>query len=260
MEQQAEASTGGGGVRDRVSDAEWATRVDLAAFYRIVARYGWDDLILAHISARVPEEEAYLINPFGYLFKEITASSLLKVDLDGRKLIESPHSISPEANVLHGAILAARRDVGCVAHVHTVAGTAVSIQACGLEPISQMSMLVGASLAYHDYEGLVSDPAEGERLVRDLGDNGCMILRNHGLVATGASVAETLFRLYNLQRSCEIQVLSQAREQIPLRQAVVEHTVARLAAAPKSNRNPVVDLTWAALLRDLHRSEATFAD
>ncbi len=169
-------------LRSSVSEAEWRARVDLAAFYRLVAGYGWDDLLLAHLSCRVPDEGAYLINPYGLLFEEITASSLLKVDYAGRKIQDSEFDISPEANVIHGAILTAREDVNSVAHVHTIAGTAVSSQAGGLRNISQQSMLVAASLAYHDYEGVVLDPAEAPHLQADLGEKQHMIFAQSWVV------------------------------------------------------------------------------
>jgi ribulose-5-phosphate 4-epimerase/fuculose-1-phosphate aldolase len=156
-------------LKKTVTEAEWLARVDLAAFHRLVASYGWDDLLLAHLSCRVPGEDAYLINPFGLLFEEITASSLLKVDYHGCKLHDSEYEISPEANVIHGAILTARPEVNCVAHLHTIEGTAIASRVEGLRNISQQSMIVAGSLAYHDYEGVVLDPDEAPRLQADLG-------------------------------------------------------------------------------------------
>jgi ribulose-5-phosphate 4-epimerase/fuculose-1-phosphate aldolase len=239
-------------------------RVDLAGFYRLVARYGWDDLLLAHISARVPGEDAYLVNPYGLLFEEITASNLLKVNYQGEKLIDSEFDISPEANVIHGAVLTARGDVNCVAHVHTVAGTAVASQPGGLLNISQQSMLVAGSLAYHDYEGVVLDPAEAPRLQADLADKQHMILRNHGLLVVGATVSQAFLALYNLQRSCEIQVQAQAggEDLEPLSDAIMEKTRA-LFAAMSAARSPAVDAgpdpLWEALLRRLYKTEPDFA-
>ncbi len=240
------------------SDAEWQARVDLAAFYRLVAGYGWDDLLLAHLSHRVPGEEAYLVNPFGLLFEEITASSLLKVDYRGDKLADAEHDISPEANVIHGAVLSARSDVNSVAHVHTVAGTAVSSQVRGLRNTSQQSMLVAASLAYHDYEGVVLDPAEAPRLVDDLGDKRHMILRNHGLLTVGATASQAFQALYNLQRSCEIQVAAEAGEEllIHISDQIMEKTSALFSAAIA--HPPARDLLWEALLRRLRRREPEF--
>jgi ribulose-5-phosphate 4-epimerase/fuculose-1-phosphate aldolase len=235
--------------------AEWAARVDLAAFYRLVAAYGWDDLLLAHISLRVPGESAYLINPYGLLFEEITASSLLTVDMNGRKLRESDYDISPEANVIHGSVLSARQDVNCVAHVHTVAGTAVSSCREGLVNVSQQSMIVARSLAYHDYEGVVIDPAEGPRLVRDLGDKRHMILRNHGLLAVGASASLAFQALYNLERSCEMQAAAGTRALIPIEPEIMTKTEGLFAAAARSS-GP--DLLWLALLRRLRREQPDF--
>jgi len=244
--------------REQVSSEEWQTRVDLSAFFRIVASYGWDDLLLAHISARLPGEAAYLVNPYGLLFAEITASSLLKVDFEGRKLMPSDYDISPEANVIHGAILQARPDVNCVAHVHTVAGTAVASQKAGLLNISQQSMIVAGSLAYHDYQGVVLDPAEAPSLQRDLGDKQHMILRNHGLIAVGATVSKAFYALYNLQRSCEMQVASQGQgaELIPISDDVMEKT-RQMFAGMKTN-TPARDLLWEAKLRQVRREEPDF--
>ena len=245
-------------VEGKVSSSEWRARVDLAAFLRIVAHYGWDDLLLAHISARLPDEPAYLVNPYGMLFGEITASSLLKVDFRGTKLLPSEYEISPEANVIHGAILEARPDVNCVAHVHTIAGMAVSNQKQGLLNISQQSMLVASSLAYHDYQGIVLDPAEGPSLQADLGDKQHMILRNHGLLTVGATVSRAFYALYNLQRSCEVQVASQGQgaQLIPITAEAMERTrelIHRLSAAPQAR-----DVLWEAKLRELRRLAPEF--
>lgn len=245
-------------LRKTVSEAEWCARQDLAAFYRLVADYGWDDLLLAHLSCRVPGEDAYLINPFGLLFEEITASSLLKVDYRGQKLLESEYEISPEANVIHGAILTARQDVNCVAHVHTVAGTAVASRVEGLRNISQQSMLVSGSLAYHDYEGVVLDPAEAPRLQTSLGQARHMILRNHGLLTVGATVSLTLQALYNLERACEIQVAAEAADAplIHIPDKIMEKTAALFASA--AGVTPARDLLWEALLRRLDRTQPDF--
>jgi ribulose-5-phosphate 4-epimerase/fuculose-1-phosphate aldolase len=243
-----------------MTEAERLARIDLAAFYRLVADYGWDDLLLAHLSCRVPGEEAYLINPYGMLFAEITASSLLKVDYEGRKLAESDYDISPEANVIHGALLVARPDINSVAHVHTVAGTAVSSKAGGLKNISQQSMLVAMSLAYHDYEGIVLDPAEAPRLGSDLGDKTHMILRNHGLLTVGKTVSSTFHALYNLQRSCEMQVASEAggEELIYISDEALMKTQ-KIVGAMMTNV-PSKDLLWEAMLRRLRKHEPDFED
>lgn len=240
---------------------EQQARIDLAAFYRLVAGYGWDDLLLAHLSARVPGEDAYLINPYGLLFEEITASSLLKVDLQGNKLVDSEYDISPEANVIHGSVLSARPEINCVAHVHTIAGMAVASQVRGLRNVSQQSMMVASSLAYHDYEGVVLDPAEGPRLVADLGDARHMILRNHGLLTVGVSVSATFSALYNLQRSCEAQVAAEAGEEllIPISDQIMLRTAEMFAAAgAQPSAVPTRDLLWEALLRRLRRTQPDF--
>jgi ribulose-5-phosphate 4-epimerase/fuculose-1-phosphate aldolase len=191
----------------RVSDAEWQTRVDLAAAYRAVAMFKWDDLVFTHISARVPgTEDQFLINPYGLLFEEITASSLVKVDLQGRKAEDTPFEINPAGFTIHSAIHAARHDVGCVLHTHTLNGIAVSAQAHGVLPLSQQSIFVLASLGVHDYEGVALRDDEKPRLVRDLGDRTFLLLRNHGLLTVGASIADAFLAMYTFEAVCTIQV------------------------------------------------------
>ena len=198
-------------VRDQVSPAEWQARVDLAACYRLVARFGWDDLVFTHISARVPgTEHDFLINPYGLLFEEITASSLVKIDLDGKKLLPSPYEINPAGFTIHSAIHAARADVQCVLHTHSLNGVAVSAQRGGVLPLSQQSIFVLASLGYHDYEGVALRDDEKPRLVRDLGDRGFLMLRNHGLLTVGESIADAFLRMYVFEATCTIQVRAQA--------------------------------------------------
>ena len=247
-------------VRKKVSEAEWLARQDLAAFHRLVAAYGWDDLLLAHISCRVPGEEAYLVNPYGLLFEEITASSLLKVDYTGQKLLESEYDISPEANVIHGALLTARSDINSVAHVHTIEGTAIASRVEGLRNISQQSMIVAGSLAYHDYEGVVLDPAEAPRLAADLGEARHMILRNHGLLTVGATVSQTFQALYNLQRACQVQVAAESGDAplIHISEKIMEKTLALFAAG--SGNPPAQDLLWEALLRRLARTQPDYRE
>src|SRR5215471_6525179 len=186
-------------VRDQVTEAEWQTRVDLAAAYRLVAHYGWDDLIFTHISARVPGgEHHFLLNPYGMMFDEVTASSLVKVDLEGKVVMETPYFINPAGFTIHSAVHAAREDALCVMHLHTIAGIAVSAQRDGLLPLSQQSMFPLASLAYHDYEGLALNDDEKQRLVHDLGSGNYLILRNHGLLTVGRTVAEAFLGMYTL--------------------------------------------------------------
>ena len=191
----------------KVSAAEWEARVDLAAAYRLVALYKWDDLVFTHITVRVPDaEDQFLINPYGLFFDEITASSLVKIDLEGRKVQDSPFEVNPAGFVIHSAIHAARHDARCVMHTHTLNGVAVPAQRAGLLPISQHSMFVLASLGYHDFEGPALDDDEKPRLVADLGDRTSLILRNHGLLTAGETVADAFVAMYYLEASCAIQV------------------------------------------------------
>ena len=240
-------------VRGQVSEAEWALRVDLAACYRLVALYGWDDLIFTHISARVPgPEHHFLINPYGLLFSEITASSLVKVDLEGRKVMAGPHEINPAGFTIHSAVHAAREDALCVLHVHSVNGVAVSAQAEGVLPLSQHSMFVLASLAYHDYEGLALNEDEKPRLVRDLGDRRFLMLRNHGLLTVGRSVAEAFVAMYFFETTCMIQVRAQAggAALIRLSAALIANAQAQFRQVTKGAG---ATLAWPALLRRLDR-------
>jgi ribulose-5-phosphate 4-epimerase/fuculose-1-phosphate aldolase len=208
------AMDGGAGasVQGQVSVEEWNARVDCAALYRLVAMHGWDDMIFTHISMRVPgPEHHFLINPYGFLFEEITASSLVKVDLDGGIVYAPPGMlINPAGFTIHSAIHAAREDAKVVMHLHTDQGVAVSAQKGGLLPISQTAMGVIGDLAYHDYEGIALDLDERERLVRDIGTKNLMLLRNHGTLSVGQSAAEAFLRIFFLERACKMQVLAQA--------------------------------------------------
>jgi ribulose-5-phosphate 4-epimerase/fuculose-1-phosphate aldolase len=198
-------------VKSLVTEAEWEQRVALAACYRLVAQYHWDDLVFTHISARVPgPEHHFLINPYGMMFGEITASSLVKVDLGGRKVLDNGHEFNPAGFTIHSAIHAAREDAQCVLHVHSVNGIAVSAQEEGLLPLSQHSIFVLASLGYHDYEGVALEEDEKPRLVRDLADKDFFMLRNHGLLTVGRSVAEAFVSMYLFETACMIQVRAQA--------------------------------------------------
>src|SRR5258706_3620883 len=184
-------------VKSRVGSDEWQLRVDLAACYRLVAHYGWDDLIFTHISARVPgPEHHFLINPYGMTFDEVTASSLIKVDLEGKKQLDSPFEINPAGFVIHSAIHAAREDARCVLHLHSLNGVAVSAQKEGVLPLSQQSMFVLASLGYHDYEGVALNDEERPRLVRDLGTKSFLMLRNHGLLTVADNVPDAFLLIY----------------------------------------------------------------
>src|SRR5438045_3433201 len=194
-------------VKSKVSEVEWQTRVDLAACYRLVARYGWDDLIFTHISARVPGEgHQFLLNPYGMMFEEVTASSLVKIDLEGRKILDSPHEINPAGFTIHSAIHAAREDAKCVLHTHSLNGVAVSATKPGVLPISQQSIFVLASLGYHDYEGVALHEGEKPRLVRDLNDKSFLMLRNHGLLTVAGSIADAFLLMYLFESACTIQL------------------------------------------------------
>ena len=198
-------------VRSLVSAEEWQLRVDLAACYRLVALYGWSDLIFTHISARIPgPEHHFLINPYGLMFDEITASSLVKVDMQCNKLIESPYPVNPAGFVIHSSVHAAREDVQCVLHTHTRAGVAVSAQKNGVLPISQQSTFVLASLAYHGYEGVAFRDEEKPRLQADLGEANFLMLRNHGLLTCGKTIADAFLAMYTFEAACKIQIDAQA--------------------------------------------------
>ena len=203
-------------LKELVSAEEWQLRCDLAACYRLVAHYGWSDLVFTHISAKLPEEVAgagahhFLINPYGLMFDEITASSLVKVDENGRKVIDSPFPVNPAGFVIHSAVHEARADAVCVLHTHTRAGVAVSAQKCGVLPISQQSTFVLASLAYHAYEGVAFRDEEKPRLQADLGKANYLMLRNHGLLVLGKSIADAFLSMYTFENTCRIQLDAQA--------------------------------------------------
>ncbi|RIX84981.1 class II aldolase/adducin family protein [Acidovorax cavernicola] len=198
-------------IQKLVSAEEWQLRVDLAACYRLVALYGWSDLVFTHISARVPgPEHHFLINPYGLMFDEITASSLVKVDQQCNKIIDSPYPVNPAGFVIHSAVHAAREDIQCVLHTHTRAGIAVSAQKNGVLPISQQSTFVLASLAYHDYEGVAFRDDEKPRLQADMGNANFLMLRNHGLLTCGKTIADAFLSMYTFENTCQIQIAAQA--------------------------------------------------
>ncbi|MEO5698117.1 MAG: class II aldolase/adducin family protein [Burkholderiaceae bacterium] len=198
-------------LKEVVSAEEWQLRVDLAACYRLVAMYGWSDLVFTHISARVPgPEHHFLINPYGLMFDEITASSLVKVDAQCNKVIDSPFPVNPAGFVIHSAVHEAREDVGCVVHTHTRAGVAVSAQKCGVLRISQQSAFVLASLGYHDYEGIAFRDDEKPRLQKSLGNANHLLLRNHGLLTVGRTIADAFMHMYRFESACQIQISAQA--------------------------------------------------
>jgi len=243
-----------------MSDVERLLRIDLAACYRLVALYGWDDLVFTHISVRIPgPEHHFLINPYGMLFDEITASSLVKVDTLGAKVDESPQSVNPVGFVIHSAIHAVREDVTCVLHTHTPAGVAVSAQKDGLLPISQQATVALASLGYHDYEGIALRDDEKPRLQRDLGTNMALILRNHGLLTVGGTVADAFLGMFNLQRACEVQVLALGggKELVPVAAPILQGVKANIVAVTRGLGG---GLAWPALLRKLDRQSQGFRD
>ncbi len=198
-------------IRDRVSPEEWQTRVDLAALYRLVAKYDMTDLAATHLSARVPgNEDHFLINPYGLMFEEVTASNLVKVDVEGQIVLDSGFPVNPAGFTIHSAVHMARPDVACVAHTHTVAGIAVASLECGLLPINQTAMMWYDRIAYHDWEGIATNLDERERLVRDLGNHHSMILRNHGLLVAAGSIPATWRILYYLEKTCQAQLQAMA--------------------------------------------------
>jgi ribulose-5-phosphate 4-epimerase/fuculose-1-phosphate aldolase len=202
----SENETSPGSPHAGISDAEWQVRVDLAACYRLVAHHGWTDLIYTHISARVPGTDHYLLNPFGWGFDEITASSLVKIDLDGNKLDDNDHDIHRAGFVIHSAIHAHRPDAHCVLHLHTRAGMAISMLKCGLLPLSQHAMMFHGKVAYHESEGFALDLKERERLANDLGNHRILILRNHGSLVVGQTVPETFSMMWHFEKACQAQL------------------------------------------------------
>ena len=239
-----------------ISDAEWQARLDLAACYRLVRMFGWDDLIYTHLSARVPgPEEHFLINPFGLLYEEVTASNLVKVDLDGQ-VISGDYEINPAGFVIHSCIHREAPHLHAVMHTHTVAGCAVSAQADGLLPLSQTSMIVSGQVSYHDYEGFALDDDEQVRLLDDLGDNRIMVLRNHGLLTAGETVAEAFYYLYYLEQACRIQVAAQAGGPLTMPGQEVQD---RVTAAAKKGLGAAVGVReFAALVRRLDRQDTSW--
>ena len=243
-----------------MADAEWNQRVNLAACYRLVALYGWDDLVDTHISARVPgPEHHFLINPYGMMFEEITASSLVKVDLEGNIVMDSDYSINPAGFTIHSAVHAAREDAICVMHLHTDHGIAVSAQESGLLPVSQQALFVLASLGYHDYEGLALNDEEKPRLVADLGKKTFLILRNHGLLTVGQSVADAFLSMFLLERACRIQILAQSggSKLVPIPDAILAQIPRQEAVVTKGGRG---QLAWPGLLRRLDRIDSNYRD
>ncbi len=249
-------------IRDQVSEEEWALRVDLAAAYRLVAHYRWDDLIFTHLSARVPgPEHHFLINPYTHMFDEITASSLVKIDVDGNRVMEMRQPVNKAGFVIHSAIHMGRDDAHAVMHLHTPHGQAVSAMAEGLMPHTQTAMIARHDVAYHDLEGIATDLDERERLVADLGTRNAMILRNHGTLTVGETVAQAFLRMYYLERACEAQVmmLTAGRDGLYNPPQGVAEKVETQTNGPGMKRL-AEGLAWPALLRKLDRMDPSFRD
>jgi ribulose-5-phosphate 4-epimerase/fuculose-1-phosphate aldolase len=246
-------------LRDKVSEEEWQVRVDLAATYRLVAMHGWDDMVFTHISARVPgPEHHFLINPYGLLFDEITASSLVKIDMDGNKVQESEFPVNLAGFVIHSALHMNRPEIGCVIHLHTTDGVAVAAQAKGLLPLDQHAMMLIQDLAYHDYEGIALDVDERDRLVADMGERNFMLLRNHGTLAAGKNCADAFLRIYYLERACAMQIRALAGGgtlNFP-NQGVPEKTAMQGSFAFDCYMGA---LAWPALLRKVARADPSFS-
>lgn len=247
-------------LEGKVSEVEWKLRVELAALYRLCALYGWTDLVFTHISARLPDEdgkERFLINPYGVLFDEITASSLVKIDLEGNIIGDSPYFINPAGFTIHSAVHAAREDAGCVMHVHTPYGVAVSVQKKGLRKYTQFSMIVHDDLAYHDYEGVALNHDERERIVADMGTKNFLMLRNHGTLVVGNNCALAFLRMYFLEQACKTQILAQAagnKNLLNCSDELSAHVHAQGASAfmPSMGDN----LVWPGLMRRLAKNYA----
>lgn len=244
-------------VKPRASEAEWRLRVDLAAAFRLVAHYGWDDIIFTHMSVRVPgPEHHFLINPYNLMFEEITASSLVKVGIDGLAVEETPYVVNPAGFTIHSAIHMAREDAHAVIHLHTGPGQAVSAQEGGLLPITQTAMLVHGQVAYHDYEGVATDLDERERIVRDLGEKKALILRNHGTLACGATIGQAFLTIYYLERACAAQVMALSAKSL---YRPPQGSPEKAAAQGAAGLPLVADrLAWPALLRKCDRLDPSF--
>jgi ribulose-5-phosphate 4-epimerase/fuculose-1-phosphate aldolase len=245
-----------------MNSSEQHIRRDLAACYRLVALHGWDDLIFTHISARLPDEpDHFLINPYGLLFEEITASSLVKINLQGQVVGESQYPVNPAGFTIHSAIHEVRHDAMCVMHLHTLDGTAVSTDPQGLLPLNQTAQLVSDHLAYHDYEGVALDHAERPRLQKDLSDKDMMLLRNHGTLTVGRSCADAFLKMYMLERACSMQVrtlsMLSAAQTYPTAQAVIDKNSALMDGSGVTEL--AHKLVWPAMLRKLQRTCPDFA-
>jgi len=245
-------------LKDQVSPEEWQLRVDLAAAYRLVALYGWSDLVFTHISARIPgPEHHFLINPYGLMFDEITASSLVKVDQDCHKLSDSPFPVNPAGFTIHSAVHAAREDAGCVMHTHTRAGVGVAAQRDGVLAISQQSTFVLASLAYHDYEGVAFREEEKPRLQADLGEKNFLMLRNHGLLTVGRTIADAFLHMYLFESTCQIQLAAQSGSAAltEVNPAIVQGVAQAMKVQTGGMGGAFV---WPSLIRKLERTDDSY--
>ena len=245
-------------IEEQVSAEEWHIRQDLAALYRLVAMHGWDDLVFTHITARVPgPDHHFLINPYGLLFESVTASSLIKIDLEGNKIIDTPYPLNPAGYTIHSAVHEVRDDAKCVMHLHTRAGVAVSAQKNGLLPISQQASVALGSLAYHDYEGIALNPDEKARLQQDLGDKVAMILRNHGTLVAAPTIADAWLFMYLLETACQIQIAAQSggSELIMFDEAIIRLNCENTAQATAGQGGQIA---WAAMLDKVERRDPSF--
>ena len=247
------------GVKEAVSAEEWEVRTHLAALYRLVAAMGWDDLVFTHITARVPgSEHHFLLNPYGLLYDEVCASNLVKVNLAGEKVLDTPFDINPAGFIVHSAVHEVREDAGCVIHWHTRAGVAVSAQKDGLLPISQQATVALASIAYHDYEGIAVDAEERLTLQRDIGDKDNLILRNHGLLVVDQGIPGAFLKMYVLETACQIQLAAQnGGELIEVGRDIIDDTKRTVTSATRGMGG---DIAWPALLRRLDRLDPSFRE
>jgi ribulose-5-phosphate 4-epimerase/fuculose-1-phosphate aldolase len=241
----------------RMSEAEWQTRIDLAACYRLVDLFGWSDLINTRITARVPgQHDHFLINPYGLLFDEITASSLIKIDTEGNKVEPSEAEVNSGGFAIPSTVHRSRPEVACVLHTHSVAGCAVSMQRDGLLPLNQHALQVIGDVAYHDYEGTGRNPDERARLLADLGDRHILVLRNHGLLIVGTSIAAAFVATYRMERACAMQLAFQ--QSGAAFHPITDEVVTAACSRPTSGRNEPAKFEWPALLRKLDRIDPSY--
>ena len=248
-------------LKGKVSDEEWRLRCDLAATYRLAALYGWDDMIFTHISVRLPDEggaERFLINPYGIFFDEMTASALVKVDVDGNVVGETPYFSNPAGFTIHSALHMSRDDAHCVLHLHSPYGVAVSAQEGGLKRYTQFAMIVHDDIAYHDYEGIATDLDERERLVADIGAHNFLILKNHGTLTVGANCATAFLRMYFLEQACKTQILAQSDTKPPMEEPPAMGAKVLQQGAPAFVPGLGDNLAWPGLMRKLNRENPGF--